>query len=935
MSLSKYMVSALAVAVLSGCGGSGGSSSDGGSSGGPDGGSGGGQDGGSGGVTNAAPTVSNLAITDNNGEQARVGDTLTLSYTYSDNDNDAEGASLIRWLRDGEAISGENGKSYTLATADVGKQISFEVTPVAVSGELTGTPVASDKVTVEQKIAPKNLAPEARDFSIIDNNGGLLLLGDDVSVSFTYFDAEGDKAGEHFIEWLADGEPINIVGFEFGIGRDQLGKKISARITPMARTGTEEGVPVLSDELSVANSIPYAEDQKIISSAGSDIYVGTTLTIDYTHRDLESDASAGPVDIQWYRRLPVAGQSTVKIDGATGTSYRVTTDDIGHIITVVFKPSAQTGASPGQSVTAGGGGQVSDNSAPSISKLHISKDCDARPLGLLKVGDQVNACYFYLDDDNDAQDGDKTTYRWVQINADRTETELGTTAALAVPFSARGKALKLYVKPYAKTGVVSGSVQSTSIIVDVEAMLYTSVGRYSDQLNKFGYYTDGSSERKNGVAISLGQVNGDNPQEGEITKAVRLGASLYSILRTYRSSGLIREIEIDGTSQRYIQPDQLNGLTKPNNLYAFANKMVLSGDAQDKGTELWVVRNIDGTLEFKQIELAPGSSSNPSSFVYAPEIDTLFFTAISYENGQSLGRELFKARIPDTGDDISVSLVKDIRAPGDEDRTRMGSVPLNLSWINGKLYFSAWDGKPTGPGYAGTGRTLWVSDGSESGTVSVTDLDTGKHSYPSNFASVDSNRIFFMSNETGSQDSGRLYVGFGTTNATELKFSGTHGDISHLTEFPANGSVLYKATATEDGVAYLWELKPQGNSYNPTRLSSIKDPLEKPLVKGKEIFYALKNSEGNYHLAKSVNTDLNTPVSFPLGDNDEPRQLTLLNDRIVFTANGQENNSRGVYFLDEKESNVPQLILNTNNGSTEAKHQPNLQLPTTLIDARE
>lgn len=116
--------------------------------------------GGSGGgstATNAAPTARNISISDNNGGTVQVGDVLTGNYTYSDADGDAEGASTYRWLRSTttaarvaaaatsfEAIPGATGRTYTVTENDIGKELKFEVTPVAVTGNTNGTPTADN-----------------------------------------------------------------------------------------------------------------------------------------------------------------------------------------------------------------------------------------------------------------------------------------------------------------------------------------------------------------------------------------------------------------------------------------------------------------------------------------------------------------------------------------------------------------------------------------------------------------------------------------------------------------------------------------------------------------------------------------------------------------------------------------------------------------------
>jgi hypothetical protein len=79
-----------------------------------------------------------------------VGRTLTGSYTYTDGNGDLEGTSTFKWYRSNDAsgtgkaaISGATGLTYILVSADGGKYISFEVTPVALTGLSPGTAVES------------------------------------------------------------------------------------------------------------------------------------------------------------------------------------------------------------------------------------------------------------------------------------------------------------------------------------------------------------------------------------------------------------------------------------------------------------------------------------------------------------------------------------------------------------------------------------------------------------------------------------------------------------------------------------------------------------------------------------------------------------------------------------------------------------------------
>lgn len=94
-------------------------------------------------VPNYAPVASDVVISG----LPKVGEILTGKYQYSDSENDAEGTSIFKWYKgddisgtDKVEILGANTKEYTLTLDDLNKYIFFEVTPVAVSGTLTGEP---------------------------------------------------------------------------------------------------------------------------------------------------------------------------------------------------------------------------------------------------------------------------------------------------------------------------------------------------------------------------------------------------------------------------------------------------------------------------------------------------------------------------------------------------------------------------------------------------------------------------------------------------------------------------------------------------------------------------------------------------------------------------------------------------------------------------
>jgi hypothetical protein len=92
---------------------------------------------------NVAPVASAVSISGT----AEFNQLLTGNYTYSDADGDAQGTSTFRWLRNGTTVVGTN-QTYTTVSADVGQTLTFEVTPVALTGTSPGAPVTSAGVAI-------------------------------------------------------------------------------------------------------------------------------------------------------------------------------------------------------------------------------------------------------------------------------------------------------------------------------------------------------------------------------------------------------------------------------------------------------------------------------------------------------------------------------------------------------------------------------------------------------------------------------------------------------------------------------------------------------------------------------------------------------------------------------------------------------------------
>lgn len=184
---------------------------------------------------NSTPVATNVQIMDrtpNMGAEAiAVGDTLEGTYDYSDTETDLQNGSLYQWTRGNNPIPSATSKTYTLAVADLGEIIGFEVRPATSSGSSPGNtasatvlggnmhPIAVDDTInipeIQPSLAITTLLVNDTDPGGVDDNGDGILD----NLVLTRFDSTGtigsailddSRGGRYFLnqqfEYLALGE---------------------------------------------------------------------------------------------------------------------------------------------------------------------------------------------------------------------------------------------------------------------------------------------------------------------------------------------------------------------------------------------------------------------------------------------------------------------------------------------------------------------------------------------------------------------------------------------------------------------------------------------------------------------------------------------------------------------------------------------------------
>ncbi|MEE9345764.1 MAG: hypothetical protein V3U88_09190 [Methylococcales bacterium] len=92
-----------------------------------------------------------------------------------------------------------------------------------------------------------DMAPIATNVTIIDNNGGMLEVGDSLTGNYTYSDAENDLEGTTTFRWFRDGVWIrNALSSTYTAVRADAGTTLTLEVTPVAVTGNSPGISVIS-----------------------------------------------------------------------------------------------------------------------------------------------------------------------------------------------------------------------------------------------------------------------------------------------------------------------------------------------------------------------------------------------------------------------------------------------------------------------------------------------------------------------------------------------------------------------------------------------------------------------------------------------------------------------------------------------------------------
>jgi len=208
------------------------------------------------GTSNVVPTASKVKIVGS----PTINATLKGEFSYFDKDYDVQGQSTFKWYRADNAkgtnkkvISGTSKSTYKLTSADKGKYIAVEVTPVAKTGNTKGKAVISSFIG---PVKMPNQIPSAKYLKI----EGSISVNHVLTAKYVYKDLEGDKEGKSVIKWYRLDQKTKKKQYIAGatkstykVTKTDQGQYIGFEVTPVAKTGNKTGKKVIKTTSSIVN----------------------------------------------------------------------------------------------------------------------------------------------------------------------------------------------------------------------------------------------------------------------------------------------------------------------------------------------------------------------------------------------------------------------------------------------------------------------------------------------------------------------------------------------------------------------------------------------------------------------------------------------------------------------------------------------------------
>ncbi len=419
-------------------------------------------------------------------------------------------------------------------------------------------------------------------------------------------------------------------------------------------------------------------------------------------------------------------------------------------------------------------------------------------------------------------------------------------------------------EPWASDGTAGGTLNLKNLLVNTDsgiaaavdqngALLFTAYDGSSRQL----WRTDGTELGTTSVAPINGIIDTAAPVTDGTLFFVANPARGYELWKTDGTTGNTVLVKTIIPLPPGTLPEGPFRLIRASAVISINGTVFFSVDDDKHGVELWKSDGTaDGTVLVKDIN--PGSnSSNPTSF--ANLNGTLFFAA-----SDSVGAALWKSDGTEEGTVLVKRLTPDPTCiPASSCN---GYSPANLTAVGNVLFFTG-------------GESLWRSDGTDAGTVS---LFTGStRSYAVSLINVNGTVFFWSGRQLWKSDG----TSSGTVMVKDLWMSSPGGSYS----FSSSSSL---PTANVNGTLFfvynnqLW--KSNGTEAGTVMLREEDVPASSLVNANGVLYFTARTDQNGAELWKSDGTDAGTVMVsdiYPGPNGSWPSLLALSGTKLYFTAN--------------------------------------------------
>lgn len=228
-------------------------------------------------------------------------------------DADGLGPVSYQWLRAGSAIVGATSSTYALGQTDVGSSVSVRISYIDGSGKVESLSSATTAAVVNIN------DPPAGNVTV----SGQAVQGWTMAANASTL-SDVDGLGSLSYQWLRAGNVVaGATGSTYLLSQGDVSSVVSVRISYTDGGGKVESVT--SANTSVVANVNDSPTGSVTISG--DPTVGGSLHASNSIADLDG---VGPISYQWL----VNG---ITISGATGSSYVLTSGDVGKTITVLAR----------------------------------------------------------------------------------------------------------------------------------------------------------------------------------------------------------------------------------------------------------------------------------------------------------------------------------------------------------------------------------------------------------------------------------------------------------------------------------------------------------------------------------------------------------------------------------------------------------------------